>query len=133
MLRAAGLDRSERPCSEAVQSHPGGCAACPEHPPAPTSEAVNHELAFLTTSEVVPRLMETADLVQLLVWFFFVLFLEMGNRDLEMSGKDLSRVTQLIGAKLESKPGILTCRMFHTVTRASPGTMLFLVLLQSDH
>lgn len=71
MLRAAGLDRSERPCSEAVQSHPGGCAACPEHPPAPTSEAVNHELAFLTTSEVVPRLMETADLVQLLVWFFF--------------------------------------------------------------
>lgn len=49
-----------------------------------------------------------------------------------MSGKDLPRVTPLIGVKLESKPGILTCRMFHPVTRDSPGTVLFLVLLQSD-
>lgn len=48
-----------------------------------------------------------------------------------MSGKDLPRVTPLIGVKLESKPGILTCRMFHPVTRDSPGTVLFLVL-QSD-
>ena len=49
-----------------------------------------------------------------------------------MSGKDLPRITLLTGAKLESEPGILTCRMFHPVTRDSPGTVLFLDLLQTD-
>lgn len=76
-------------------------------------------------------LMGTTDLVQLLVLFFFFFVID-GEMRPKIGEKDLSRVTQLSGAKLESKPGILTCSLFHAVTGDCLGTILFLVLLQSD-
>lgn len=50
-------------------------------------------------------------------------------------GDEWKRLAQSHAAyrsKAKSESGILTCRMFHPVTRDSPGTVLFLVLRQRD-
>lgn len=63
------------------------------------SDAVDHDREFLTSARVVSMLMRTIDLVQLLACLFVI----DGEMRSEIGEKDLSRVTQLSGAKLESK------------------------------